>query len=185
MRDTRRVDGQIKRWGRCLWQSNAIRCPLALRVSLQAADSTHAKPFRATQTSLRLPPLVLSPSPQFALHLRHEPDFGSLRFQFSLCDSPRLSRPHNMGVPFEALLPYGIILGVRLIRQSPLELLLTSTTDVRPVRIWYLFRKGLCQRRQEGPLEPGSLGSGKSRLECRLRSELTETHGLTLSQQSK
>lgn len=34
----------------------------------------------------------------------------------------RLSRPHDMGVPFEALLPYGIILGVRLIRQSPLEL---------------------------------------------------------------
>lgn len=82
-----------------------------------------------------------------------------------------------MGVPFEALLPYGIILGVRLIRQSPLELLLTSTTDVRPVRIWNLFREGLCQRRQEGPLEPGSLGSGKSRLECRLRSELTEHTG--------
>lgn len=41
-----------------------------------------------------------------------------------------------MGVPFEALLPYGIVITVRIIRQSFPELELTTTTDVRCDRCW-------------------------------------------------
>lgn len=66
-----------------------------------------------------------------------------------------------MGVPFEALLPYGIVVGVRITRQCSGELQLTTTIDVQ--HFWH--RPSLCQallqRGQEDPLEPGSLGSCK------------------------
>jgi hypothetical protein len=59
-----------------------------------------------------------------------------------------------MGVPFEALLPYGIIIGVRIIGQSLWGLQLTYATDVWRDWLRSSLRQALRQRWQEGTLEP-------------------------------
>lgn len=59
-----------------------------------------------------------------------------------------------MGVPFEALLPYGIIITVRAIGQFTLGHCSLFSIDVWSEWLWPSLCQALCQRWQEGALEP-------------------------------
>lgn len=62
-----------------------------------------------------------------------------------------------MGVPFETLLPYGVIIGVRLLGQFE-SFCSQFTADVRRHWIWPPLSQALGQRWQAGALEPGLVG---------------------------
>lgn len=58
-----------------------------------------------------------------------------------------------MPVPFEALLPWGIIATVRLLRPVPVELLLTPFTVLLRHWCWSSLHQASWKRGQEVPLE--------------------------------